>query len=650
MFNLHSRLMKFVGLTLLFLASAGFVLLGMGNLQFGSRDQTVAEVDGQDITQTEWDNAHSMAIDRARDANPQLGLNLLDSPFLRYQSLQDLVRDRVLRAAAQNEHLLVSDNRLIAALQQDPTIEALRDENGQLDMDEYSRLLSVQGMTPESYEAGLRMDLSRRQVLGGIVDSEVVSAAQADATMALALQQREIRVVHFDAADYAARLDPDEDELKAWYEAHLDRYQAPESVDIQYIVLDLDSIKRNIHVSEQKLRDYYEQNADMLAAPEQRRASHILVAVGAGASNAEREKAKARAEQLLAQVRAAPDTFAEVAREDSDDEFSAQQGGDLGFFERDKGMDEDIAKAAFALQDKGDISDLVSTDFGYHIVQLTDIKRADKPSFDAVRARLEEQLRTQQAQAEFSEMADEFTNGVYEQPDSLEPVAQKLGLDIQTAEGVTRTPAPDASGALANPRFLKALFSADALKNRNNTEAIETGANQLASGRVTAYSAAHARSYEEVADDVRAAFVAEHGARQAREAGEQQYQAWQKAPDSATDLPDPITVSRVEPQGEPPALVEAVLRADPDKLPVFVGVDLGDAGYAVARVDKVLPPEQQDAQEQALLRARYAQLWSMAEASAYYDFLRSRYKARILVPLPTADALPGDAGPAPGSP
>lgn len=636
--KIRGSLMKWFGLAMLFLASAGFVLLGMGNLQFGNSDLKVAEVDGEDITQAEWDNAHSRAIDRARQNNPDLDLNQLDTPVMRYQSLQGLLRDRVLAAAARNEHLIASDSTLVAALQQDPSIASLRDKDGQFDMDEYERLLSVQGMTPESYEASLRMDLSQQQVLGGVLASEVVSPAQADSTMALALQRREVQVVHFDSGDYAAKITPSEDELKAWYDSHQDRYQAPESVDIQYLVLDLDSVKRKIHVSEQALRDYYEQNAAMLGTPEQRRASHILVAAPSDASKADRDKAKARAEQLLAKVRAEPDDFAAIAKADSDDEFSAKEGGDLGFFEKDKGMDADIAQAAFALKHKGDISDLVHTDFGYHIVQLTDIKPSEKPSFDDVRPELEEQLRTQQAQSDFSELAEDFTNSVYEQPDSLDPVAEKLGLTIQTAEDVTRTPASGADGPLANSRFLKALFSSDALKNKNNTEAIETGANQLASGRVVKHTKAHAKPYEDVADDVRAAYVAEHGALEAQQAGEQQLQAWQKDPDSATGLPQAMTLSRLDGQGEPAELVEAVLRADADKLPAFVGVTLGHKGYAIARVNKVLPPQEQDDQDKARMQARYAQLWSVAEASSYYDYLKSRYKAKILVPTPVTGA------------
>lgn len=635
---LRGGLMKFIGLGLLLLASAGFVLLGMGDLQFGSSDLVVAKVNGQDITQTEWDNAHSRAIDRLRANNPNISLSLFDSPVLRYQSLQELLRERVLSAAAQDVNLIASDLALITTLQQDPAIANLRDENGQLDMEEYERLLSVQGLSPEQFEAGLRMDLSRQQVLGGVIDSEVVSTAQAAAVMALALQERQARVVHFDADDYAAEVNPTEAELKSWYETHQARYQAPESVDIQYIVLDLAAIKDQVHVSEQSLHDYYEQNAAMLGTPEERRASHILIAASADAGKSERAQAKERAEALLAEVRADPARFAEIAQQSSDDEFSAQEGGDLGFFERDKGMDPDIANTTFALAQPGDISDLVSTDFGYHIIQLTEIKPSDTPDFDEVRPELEELLRTEQAQAEFGEMAEEFTNGVYEQPDSLEPVAQKLGLTVQTATGVTRTPTPGATGPLADTRFVQTLFAADALKNRNNTEAIETGTNQLVSGRVTAYTEAHARPYDEVADNVRDAYVTERGAELAREAGQAQYKAWQDDPASATDLPEPIVLSRDDPQGEPPALIEAVLRANPEQLPVFVGVNLGDGGYVIAQVEKVLEPEEQDDDALAQMQARYAQLWANAEAASYYDYLKARYKAKILVPTPVAGA------------
>ena len=249
-------------------------------------------------------------------------------------------------------------------------------------------------------------------------------------------------------------------------------------------------------------------------------------------------------------------------------------------------------------------------------------------------------MRTQQAQAKFSELAEEFRNGVYEQSDSLKPVADKLKLPIQTADNVTRTPAPGASGALANPKFLGALFAADAIDKKRNTEAIDLGGNQLASGRVVSHSAAHARPFAEVQSEVRTAFVNQRAAELARQDGQARLKAWSDQPASATSLPAAVVLSREEAQGQPEALVEAVLRADPAKLPSFVGVDLGAGGYALVRVDKVLPRADQTPEQQAQSRTRYDQLWGVAEARSYYDLLKARYKAEILVPAVAAPTAP----------
>jgi peptidyl-prolyl cis-trans isomerase D len=295
------------------------------------------------------------------------------------------------------------------------------------------------------------------------------------------------------------------------------------------------------------------------------------------------------------------------------------------------------------LKQVGDISGLVQSEFGYHIIQLTAIKPGKVPSFDQVRAKLEDQLRTQEAQQKFSEVADEFKNGVYEQADSLKPTADKLGLTIQTAKDVTQTPAAGAQGALANPKFLDALFSADVLGSKHNTEAIEIGANALASGHVTQHTAAHAKSFDEVKATVREQYVNDQGAQQARAAGEKQLKDWTDKPDSATALPAAVTLSRQDTHGEPPSVVEAVMRADPAKLPAFVGVDLGAAGYSIARVNKVLKATAPTAAEAQENRTLYDQLWSAAESQSLYAYLEARYKAKILVPVPTATAADSNA-------
>ena len=639
MFEFIRRHTKLIMGVLFLLIIPSFVLFGVGDYtRFNEGASKVATVNGKPITQMEWDNAHRLEADRLRSINPTLELSLLDSPALKYATLERLVRERVLAAAAVDGHLIATDARLAAELQRDPAISALRRADGTLDMDRYRQLLAQQGLSPEGFEANVRHDLSAQQVLGGVVESGFASQAQADVAMNAFLERREARVVRFAPTEFAGRLNPSDADLEAYYKTNVARYQAPESASIEYLVLDLDGIKKTVNVSEQDLRTYYEQNAATFGTPEERRASHILITAPKDAPAAEREKAKATATGLLAQLRKEPGSFAEVARKSSQDDTSAASGGDLGSFQRNKGIDPVIAQAAFALAREGDISDVVESEFGYHIVQLTGIKAAAVPPFESMRAKLEDQLRTQEAQKHFSELAEEFRNGVYEQSDSLQPVADKLKLPILKADRITRTPAPGAAGVLANPRFLEALFSADSLDKKHNTEALDAGGNQLVSGRVVAYTAAHARPFAEVRDEVRTAFVNQRGAEQARQEGQARLKAWTEQPASATTLPAPVVLSRDEPQGQPAALVEAVLRADPAKLPAFVGVDLGSDGYAVARVDKVLPHAEQSADQAAQGRLRYAQMWGLAEALGYYEALKARYKAQILVPRPEAPA------------
>ena len=633
----HNKIIMWILGVLVF---PSFIFFGIeGYVRFNEGANKVAEVDGHAITQTEWDNAHRVEVDRARSANPQLDLNLLDSPAMKYATLERLVRDRVLAAAAQGDHLSVSDPALAAALEADPAIAALRGPDGRLNMDAYKRLLAAQGLTPEGFEARLRSDLSMQQVLGGVAGSELVSRANVDVAMNAFLEQRQVRVLQLTPKDYAGKINPSDADLQAFYKANEALYQVPESVKIEYVVLDLDSVKKNLSVSEQELRTYYDQNAATLGTPEERRASHILIAAPKDAPPAEREKAKATAEKLLAEVRAAPKQFAEIARKSSSDDVSAPSGGDLGWFQQQKGTDPAIAQATFKLAKVGDVSDLVQSDFGYHIIELTGIKPAQVPSFEQLRPKLEDQLRTQQAQKQFAEMVDSFTNGVYEQSDSLKPVADKLKLVIHTADHVTRSPAQGATGALANAKFLGALFSADALNNKRNTEAIEVGPNQLASGRVLEHTAAHAKPLADVKAAVREAFIAQHSAQAALQDGQAKLKAWSANPAAATGLPAAITLSRVDPKDQAPQLVDAALRADPAKLPAFVGVDLGAAGYAIAQVEKVLPPATQTPEQAEQSRARYDQLWALAEVRSYYDQLKTRYKARILVPAPPQDAL-----------
>jgi peptidyl-prolyl cis-trans isomerase D len=396
-------------------------------------------------------------------------------------------------------------------------------------------------------------------------------------------------------------------------------------------LFDVDTIKKGTVVSDADLKSYYDQNVQRLSGKEERRASHILIAAPKSAPEEDRKKAKAKAIELAALVKKSPDSFAEVARKNSQDPGSAAAGGDLDFFTRDA-MVKPFADAAFSMK-KGEISDVVESEFGYHIIKLTDIKEPKQRSFEEMKPELEADIKKQQAQKKFAETAESFTNSVYEQADSLKPTADRLKLEIKTAAGITRQPALGVTGALANPKFLNAIFSADAIENKRNTQAIELGSNQLIAGRVTKYTAARTRPLAEVKDIVRQRWLAMRGAEEARKDGIAKLAAWKAAPASAV-LPETLAVSRDQPQKLPIQVVNAALRADPTALPAMTGVDLGPQGYTIVKVVKVLPREASQEAAAKQERTQYAKWWTSAESLAYYNTLKDRFKTEIKVAKP----------------
>ena len=622
-----------VTMALLFLLIVpSFVLFGLDGYDRSQGNSTVvARVDGRDITQSDWDMAHRNEVDRLRVSMPALDPKLLDSAEARYASLERMVRDRVLAATAAKSTLITTDQRLARELQDNPEIAALRRADGSLDIERYRQLVSRQGMTPEMFEAGVRSELSSRQVIMGVAGTGFSSNAVADTALNAYFEKREMQLARFNAADYAGKINPSDADLEKFYQTNQALFQSPEQASIEYIVLDADAVSKTLAINEQDLKTYYEQNAQRLGGAEERRASHILINAPKTAPPAEREAAKAKASQLLAAVKQSPESFAEVARKNSQDTGSAASGGDLDFFARGA-MVKAFEDVAFGMK-KGEISDLVDTEFGFHIIRVTDIKTPTQRSFEEMKPQLESELKKQQVQKKFAETAEAFANGVYEQPDSLKPVADRLKLEIKTATNLTRAPAPGAKGALGNPKLLSAIFSPEAIDKKRNTEAIEVGPSQLASARVTQHTPARTLPLAEIKDRVRVGWLAERSAQEARKEGAAKLVAW-KANPAAAVLPETATVSRAEPQNLPAPVVDAAVRADPAALPYFTGVDLGAQGYVVVKVAKVLPREPRTEAAAKQDRAQYAQWWTAAENLAYYRLMQERFKAEIKVPRP----------------
>lgn len=621
-FRKHMRFFQIV-LAVLIIPSFGFLgVQGYRGMNEGD-NRAVAHVAGQSITQAEWEIAHREQVERVRQQNPTADPKLLDSPQLKQQSLDKLIRDRVMLLAADKLHLATTDDRLQRLFTTDPQFASIRNADGSVNKD----LLAAQGMSSDMFARRLRQELTVQQVLLGVSGTGFASAAAADHAVDSFFQQREVFLQPFEAAKYASLVHPSDAEIEQYHQdpANAQQFQAPEQASIEYVVLDIDTMKQQVSISEDDVRKYYDENAARYSTPEERRASHILIAAEKSLSAPERAQAKAKAEALLAEIQKTPDAFAELAKKNSQDPGSAVKGGDLDFFGRGA-MVKPFEDAAYSLK-VGETSGVVESDFGFHIIRVTDKRGGEKRSFEAVRPEIEAEVRQQMAQVKFSEAAAEFTNLVYEQADSLKPAVDKFKLELKTAQGVTRKAAPGTKGPLGSPKFLDALFSNDALRNKRNTDAVETGPSQLVSGRVVQYDPARALPLADVKDKVRARLIQLQAAALAKKEGEARLAALKQAPQTDMGVESRL-VSRMQIQDLGQPTIEAVLSANPAALPAVVGIDLGSRGYVVAKIQKVTGRDPVAA-DPARARSQYVGAWGDAETQAYYAALKTRLKVSV---------------------
>ncbi len=617
----HTRALQFI-LVLLILPS--FVAFGIqGYSKFGD-DGVVAKVAGQKITQAEWDNAHRTTVERMRAQQPDVDVRAFDTPQAKLASLEGLIRQYVLAAAARDQNLSAPTARLVRVFSTDPQFAALRNPDGSLN----KQMLEARGMSPAQLESVLRQELTVGQVLTGVQGTGQTSTLANRQAVEALFQVRDVQWTKFEPKQYVAAQNPTPEQLKAFYQdkANDAWLTTPEKADVQYVVLDLDTLKQRASVSEDDLRRSYKENLNRFTTPEERRASHILIKAEASATPDQKKAARAKAEQLLAQVQKNPAQFAELAKKNSDDPGSAANGGDLDFFGRGA-MVKAFEDAAFALK-PGQISGVVESDFGFHIIQLTAVRGGAAQTFEAVRPQLEDDARKQLAQRQYAEAAEKFTNAVYEQADSLKPAADELKLTVQSMSDVLHVPGTKDQGVLNNRRLLDALFDAGNRAKARNTEAVEVGPNKMVSARIVKYSPAARQSFEQAQAALRERWVAAQSVKAARADVEQKLALWKQSPDKA-QLPAAIQMSRRTAFSQPPQLLDAVMRIPEKQLPAWTIVDLGSDGLALVKVNKVLPL-QITPQEIKETEAQFGAYWGKAEADAYYRALKRQYKVELI--------------------
>jgi peptidyl-prolyl cis-trans isomerase D len=622
----HKRLMQ-VFLALFIVPGLGLVGI-QGFRGFFDNSGNVASVNGHKITLQEFDGAQREQLDRMRQMlGASFDPKMFDTPAMRTSLVDGLIQQRITTDETQRENLTASDGAVQTALLGIPAIAQLKGPDGRIDTDAYVKLLASQGMTPEQLDARIRFEIANSQTSDSILKSAFTPTALAAHLTALSEQTRQVQGLAFHPISYQQKAQPTYDQLKQYYDAHKADFQIPETAQIDYLVLNGDALAATVQPSDADAKKYYDDNVTHYKTDDQVRASHILITVAKNASDADRAKAKAKAEQVLAQVRAHPDQFAELAKQDSQDPGSADKGGDLGWFGRGQ-MVKSFEDAAFS-QKPNQISDLVQSDFGYHIIKVTDTKPAQTKPFDEVKASILTTLKAQQAATLYAQNAEPFTNMVYEQAASLKPAADKFHLQIKTAT-VSRTPNPALAPTdpLNSPKLLAAIFADDSIVKKHNTQATDLGDSTLVSAHVTQYSPASTPSFDKVKSEVHDKVVAEQTAVLAKQDGAAKLADFEKSK-SADGFGTAVSVSRNDAQGLPPSAIDAIFKIDPAKLPAYVGIDLGKDGYAIYRLNSVTTPPTPDAQRLAGAQQQLSQMVGQADVQAYTASLRARSDVKI---------------------
>ena len=626
----HRRLMQFL---LMLVIVPSFALVGISGYQsFGDGANTIAKVGDQVVTQQQYEEAQRQQIDRYRQMmGEQFDQKMFDTPEARQSILDNLIAERAVAAEVGRSKLVISD----AVLQKEVLeIPGLTMADGKFDLEKYKAMLAAQGMTPQMYDARRRSDLALQQLAGAVQNTAFVPNAVSKRLSDITSEEREVQELLLPVAQFVPQVKVTDAMVKDFYDKNGKFFEIPEQAKIEYVVLDAAAVGDQVDVSDADVKSYYDKNQKAYTTAEARNASHILVTVKKDASAADKAAAKAKAEAILAEVRKAPATFAAVAKAKSEDPASAELGGDLGPVVKDA-LPKPLEEAAYKLK-QGEISDVITSDYGYHVLTVTSIKPQHIKTLDEVKGQITADLRKQFAAKKYSEMATDFAETVYDQSDSLKPVADKLKLKVETVANLSRTPSPALGAApYNNAKFLTAIFSNDSLKDKRNTEAVSVGANTMIAGRVVEFKPAAKRPLAEVDAMIRQRVTLEEAAKLAKKAGETKLAALKTSGD-ATGFGAAQWVSRSKLDGVNRAAIAQVMKADTSKLPAYVGVELPALGYGIYRVGKVQQPVEVDAARRQQEKDQIGGILAQQEMFDYVEYLKNKAKVKIVKPVTAA--------------
>ena len=577
----------------------------------GGRD-TVASVNGSDISSREFDaQVRAQQEQMLRMFGNRIDPAAFDTPETRRAVLDQMVAERVVATETAKRNLFVDDKRLADFIVSIPEFQ----EGGRFSPEAFERIARTQNppLSPRQFEERLRQSIPFQQLTSAVADTSIVPHAVAARLAAIEAQQREVAEARVPARQFVDNVKLDEAKLKEYYDQNQPEFRTPERVRAEYVVLSVDNLARQETASDEELKKAYEERAAAFRVDEQRRASHILV------------KTKEEADKVMAELKKNPAAFAELAKKQSQDPGSAERGGDLGWFARGA-MVKPFEDAVYSMK-QGETR-VAQSEFGFHVIRLTAIQPGKSRPLEEVRKELTTDLTRRKAQRKYAESSEAFGNMVYEQSESLKPVAERFKLQIQTTGWVAKATAGQELGALDNPKLLAALFSSDAVQNKRNTDAIEVAPSTLVAARVIEHQPASQRKFEEVKPEIAETLKKREALRLAEQDGMAKLEQLKKGEAAAVTWSAPRLVSRRAAQGLPNEVLRRVVAADTSKLPTYLGLTIPDTGYLIVRISKVLDGQSPEAADKQTAQ-RTAAMAGAADYEAYVSSLKGRASISI---------------------
>lgn len=616
----HGKIAQIV----LALITLPFALWGVESyIQNAGNGPVAAKVGDQEISQKEFAQTLKDQQERMRAS---LGKNfdpaIMDQPGIRQSVMDGLVSQRLILADAGSEGLAVSDAQLARYIAGADIFH----EKGAFSQMRYDAWLRQQNMSEAMFVQRLRQDMLVQAAREGVARAATMPKGVSDSLMRLIEQQREVSQAPISLERFMTEVKLEPTAVKDYYDKHQSEFKVPEQVRLEYVVLSVDKLLSQVDVSDDEITSYYKEHAAQFTQAEERRASHILISVPANASAADKSAAQDKARKVWQEAKQNPASFAQLAKQYSQDPGSAAQGGDLGFFARGATA-KPFEDAAFKMAE-GEVGEPVQSDFGYHIIKLVAVKPGKVRTLPEARSEIMLELKKQKAGKKFTENAENFSNLVYEQGDSLNPVAQQLGLKVEQSAWMSRM-AGD-TPLLNNARLLQAVFSDEVLNNKRNTEAIEVAPNTLVAARLLEYKPASVKPLDEVATMLTQRLQRQQAAAMAVKWGKDALGQLQQGKSlSGLNWSQPQLVNRSSPAGLDPAALKEVFRLGADKLPGYVGVENAQGGFTLVKVSRVVEAGAVDEGKKRAYAQRFSNLLEQEYAAAYLASLKQRIKVDI---------------------